>query len=138
MKKNQVIMIILITILFCVGLVSLYFTFSKVAASKSYTMHVTVSDTVGFNLDVTDTDIFFGKVSQGGSVSKTINITNTYYTPLKTMYKKSGDLAGFVTVPESTTLNPGETYSAVITLNVPDNAEYGDFDGKFRILLLKT
>ena len=138
MKKNQVIMILSIVVLFSIALVTFYFSFFTVKASKVYDMHVTVTEAIGFNLDADDSNIYFGKVSPGGSVTKTINITNTYKAPLKTLYKKSGEFAHLVSVPKQTIIQPGETYSAPITVNIPLNANYGNYTSKLRILLLKS
>ena len=137
MKKKQFTILLIIVILFSVGIVSLFFC-SRIVAEKTYKTHVTVADRVGFNLDADSKNMYFGTVNPGGSISKTVNITNNYHKPVRTMYKKSGDLALWISLPPEKIIEPGEIYSAGFTVSAPLNAQYGNLTGELKILLLKT
>ncbi|MEA3430957.1 MAG: hypothetical protein U9R08_06820 [Nanoarchaeota archaeon] len=138
MKTTKFLILLAIVILLAIGGVAIYYGTFKVVNSKTYNLHITIADKVGFNLDNSTETIFFGTVRPEGAIGKTINITNKYDKPVKTIYKASGPISNWLTTPKSSIIQPGEVYSAGFDVAPPKDTPFDNYTGKLTILLLKT
>ena len=101
-----------------------------------YYITVTQEKEVGLSID-TDA-LYFGKIPQGCSCERYVNITNSNIKPLKVIITFSGSCSKWIT-PEDNffILNPNETKTISITADVPKNALPGDYKGTMSTLFKK-
>ena len=100
---------------------------------KEYDMVLIVSDHIGF--DVTTEKLHFGMVTPGGSSTRDLIIANEFSRPLIVQIKTSGKLASWVAPSVNNfILQPNETKNVTMVAVAPEDAKYGNYTGKVKIV----
>jgi len=130
-KSNQLIVLMVCAALVAVGLVMLFFSLFAIYKAYEVDMTVFVSNASGFN---TDTDMLnFGKAAPGNANSRMMVMSHDYKKPLLVSFRKSGNISGFVDLPEEFYLEPGLTKEVSINAIIPIEAQQGRYDGKLTV-----
>ena len=135
MNKKILAVVLVFSLCFATFLISHYWLEHKELA-MSVDLHLTVGNVLGLN---TDTDaIWFGTVSRGNTGMKHINIaagkTGVY------VIKIQGEpLDDWISVSKNNILlETGENKSISISVTVPMNAEFGDYNGTLEVYFRKV
>ena len=100
-------------------------------------MEVKVSDHFGLNAD-TDA-IKFGMIMLSTSAERSIVINNNATYPLKVVILKSGYIADWVKISENNfILKENENRQVIFKVSAPENANFGNYTGKVKIIFKKT
>ena len=134
MKK----LILLITIcVLSVILTLIFYSFYRVAFVQTVSMDLEVGDNVGFNLD-TD-KLHFGKTFPGGVLSRKITVGHNVDARLRAHIVPSGEIKEWVLVPENNFhLANREVKNLTVYVNVPEDAEYGNYTGTLEVFFQRT
>ncbi|MCD4666745.1 hypothetical protein K8R47_02970 [archaeon] len=136
MKKNNLIVLIVIIMLIVSLLVYLSYSFFNVILYREYLIDLTVGSSLGFNVD--NDAIHFGIIPKGGVGERYIYVDNFDMEKVKVKIKIYGDLKNWVYVSDNNFyLNKGKVGNVTIYAFVPEDAEYGDYGGKLRIILTR-
>jgi len=131
LKSNTLVIMIVCAALVTAGAVLLFFSLFAVYKVYDVKMTIEISDRSGFN---TNTDsINFGKAMPGNSNTRTLVMSHDFSRPLLVHFKKSGNISGFVTIPDDFYLEPGLTREVPINAVIPDDAAEGFYDGNLRV-----
>lgn len=104
--------------------------------SSTMRMDLTVSDTLGFNIDADA--VHFGRVPPGQASIKTITLNNTRATPRVADLQAEGVLGSWIAVSDNHfLLQPGEYRSINLTATVPENTSYGTYTGTLTAVFRK-
>lgn len=100
-----------------------------------YKMRLIVGDHIGF--DVSRKLITFGMITPSGTVTRHINLNNGKDAS-QIRITASGTIADWMTVSDNNFfLQPYKNKTLDITVKVPSNAEFGEYDGNFKISFFK-
>jgi hypothetical protein len=100
-------------------------------------MMVKVNDHFGLNAD--GDAIKFGMVMPGTSSERSITANNSAVHPLKVVILKSGYIADWVRVSENNfILEGGEDKGIVFEVFAPEDAAFGNYSGKAKIIFKRT
>jgi len=100
-------------------------------------MMVKVNDHFGLNAD--GDAIKFGMVMPGTSSERSITANNSAVHPLKVVILKSGYIADWVRVSENNfILEGGEDKDVVFEVFAPEDAAFGNYSGKTKIIFKRT
>ena len=100
-------------------------------------MMVKVNDHFGLNAD--GDAIKFGMVMPGTSSERSITANNSAVHPLKVVILKSGYIADWVGVSENNfILEGGEDKDVVFEVFAPEDAAFGNYSGKAKIIFKRT
>ena len=124
-------MILLCSALLAVGAVLLFFSYYAVYKVYDLKMSVIVSDHPAFNIDLES--INFGKGAPGNSNSRTIVLAHDYDKPLLIHFKKSGNISGFVQVPDDFYLEPHLSKEVTLSAIIPPNISQGYYEGQLKV-----
>ena len=134
-RKSKLILLILGTSLIALILAGVCFFKSLPVASKELDVKFIIGSNYG--LDLNKTALTFGKIVQGGSVTRAVEIKNDYNFPVKVRVFLSDNIAPFVSADSGFILNSGKNISLLFNAYVPSNASYGEYEGKVRISLYR-
>lgn len=100
-------------------------------------MMVKVNDHFGLNAD--GDAIKFGMVMPGTSSERSITVNNSAVYPLRVIILKSGYIADWVGVSENNfILEGGEDKGIVFEVFAPEDAAFGNYSGKTKIIFKRT
>jgi uncharacterized membrane protein len=110
-----------------------FFSYSPVEV-KEMGMHLKVANYTGFNLD-TDA-LYFGAIAPGGSGERDLIISNEHTSDRSVKVYLLGELSAWVRPSESAfILSGGENKSVKFHVDIPEGAEYGEYEGTIRLVL---
>jgi len=95
----------------------------------SIPMSLSVGTVIGVNVE--GSTLVFGGLPRGAQSVKTLSLTNYKSTPVKIKTRVEGTLKTWTTAPAEITLAGDETKKIDVTVNVPENAEYGNYTSTF-------
>jgi hypothetical protein len=126
MRKIFYFFIILALVLF------LYFLFlGRTIFSMELDARVEVAENFAINLG--GDDLNFGKVIPGGSLTRSIEVINSYPFPVEVFVKVSGDIESFLNFDYSFLLEGNRTKDAEFFLFVPNETLLGEYSGRIFI-----
>jgi len=133
-------LIILLLSVFLIGYtltVVTYTALNKPIDIQRIPIDVEVGYTVGINVD---TDAFhFGRTSPGGSAWREFNIKNEKDYVQEVLIRFEGDVAYWMKPSlNNFTFGPGQTKKITLTVNVPENAEVGNYTGEAVFIFKKA
>jgi len=103
---------------------------------KELDVYVTVGDHLGFNIDTSD--LFFGTIQPGASGKRSITLELDNCDKCKVNLKSSGSIKDWISISENNfIIKKGEKKSLDIFLNIPNNAQYGNYTGRLMIYFWK-
>ena len=136
-KKKEMIKIVFLVgvVIFTVVFTSLILNLIAPQQVTKYKIQVIVGDHIGF--DLSTKMVTFGMVPPSSTVSRHININNGEHKS-KVHITASGELADWITVSANDFIfQSHESKTIDVILNVPANAEFGEYTGTFEINFLK-
>ena len=137
MRLKQFVLMVLILAFVSVALTTVFYSFYIVKEVKVVPMDVKVSDHSGFNLD-TDA-MHFGLVMSPGAVERSMIISHGSDEPLRVEIKTEGVMSEWVYPEEdSFVLWPNQSKEVMFDINVPENIEYGHYNGTIKIFFKKV
>lgn len=137
MKSNQFFLMLVFITLICVTSTMLFYSFYVVEDLKVIPMDIVVSDHYGFNLD-TDA-MHFGMTTSPGSTSRALNISQKGEHPLMVDIKTDGDIGDWVYPDDNGfVLEPGIIKEVMLTINVPENIDYGQYNGTIKVFFKRV
>ena len=96
-------------------------------------MHLEVGNKVGFN--VSTAALEYGTVPKGGFGIRKIVIKNNKDVMCKVNINVTGNVSDFISVQREFYLEPYESKVLEVRADVPVSAKYGDYTGKFKIVM---
>lgn len=135
-RRMQVILSVLMAVLLVTLIVNLYLIFenSKILDIRKLSASINVSSRIGFDLN--SSSLTFGEVIRGGSSIRSIKIENTYAFPVEIVIYGDSVMENFIS-PEKFRLDAGEARSANIAAVVPEDADYGKYEGAIFVKFMK-
>lgn len=129
MKKNNKLIFFLICILIFFLVLNIHFFFKiwSIVEIREIDASVIVSDRIGF--DVNQSSLIFGKVPIGSSSTRQVSIENNFEFPVKVYVYSKGDMKRFVR-GSVTEINIGERKNINVIVVVPENIDFGKYEGK--------
>lgn len=125
-KKFWIILLTSVILAFIIAFI-LFWIFVDV---HEYDMHLKVGSRTGINID-TDA-IYFGTIKPGDGVTKKIMITNSG-SARKVALKTTGELNQWIHYESSQEIGANEKKDISLTVNVPKDADLGEYKGKLRV-----
>jgi len=123
-------LILVFAIVISFGLAFLIFNTFIVADTYSFDMYLRVGNTTSINVD-TDS-IYFAGVRPGNSATKMIRIANDGIRRKVTL-EAEGEFTGWLSYEKTEVMEANQEKEVAITVNVPDDAEYGNYKGKLEV-----
>jgi len=135
-KHNEKLIFILIAILILTLILNIYFfiNFSRIFEVRELYASIIVSDKIGFDLN--STALTFGSTFRGGSSAREINIENSFGFPIEVEIHGKGDMEKFVR-PSRHYIDKDEKKSIQIAAFVPEDTEFGKYEGNVEISLIR-
>ena len=99
-------------------------------------MSINVGGNVGF--DVNTTFITFGTVPQDGISIRGVIITNNDNYDKLARFSADGNISSFIQLPPDTLVKAHQNTTVNAEAVVPWGAKYGEYTGKFKILLTRA
>lgn len=90
----------------------------------------------GFNLN--KTALTYGTITLGGSSVRNVILGNSYSFPIIVKVFASESLTRFLTVEENLFIEPGESKKVGVTIQAPQDAEFGNYSGEISFVFLKS
>ncbi len=113
---------------------SLFFYYSKNIDVKEVYADVNItSDSGGFDLN--NSALTFGKVTLGGSSTRSLKIFNDYEFPISVVVSKEGNISPYLFLEKKIRIQPNETRIYGISVIAPSDAKLGFYSGK---IIFKT
>ncbi len=125
MGRRYILSIIIVTLLLVL--------FSFLFSSKEMDMFVKVDDYVGFNADTSA--LYFGTVAPGNSAFRFLELNSV--DKVRVIIVPFGKIKKLVSFSENNFVLEGNK-SVKINVNIPKNAEFGEYSGKLKLYFLKT
>lgn len=121
-------------------LAAVIFSFAFWAWSSPEAMEIGMSMNVGNHVgfDVNTTLITFGTVPQGGNSVRDVVITNNDDYDKIAHFSAEGAIKDFIQLPPDTLVKANQNKTVNAKAVVPWGAKYGEYTGKFKILLLRA
>jgi len=126
-RKNSYLMLALALVLF---LFSIWMWVSRPLKTDVLKVEFAVGETLGVNLD--SSSLNFGRVTLGGSAVRNVNIENNYGFPIKIKIFADKNIAEFITTEPSLVLQTGESLKLPVTLQIPEDMDFGNYSGKIK------
>ena len=136
MKKISFALLVFSFVLFTFSLFVLIFTNQPIGAQTFYSSVNVTEDSIGF--DISGNNVSFGKVSLGGSSSRTISLVNDYGFPIKLDINSEGSIQQFLTFEDEMIVNEGEAKKLSFGVFIPPEAETGFYDGNIIIKIKRS
>lgn len=135
-KKLVFILLVLVIIPVVATFLTQYFLIEKV---QTFDAFVTVADRIGFNLNATEDKLYFGAAPPTASLTRTLILDNTDPRPSKVIIKSYGQIKDWIIASENNFILRGnENKTVKIIIIVPENAEFGDYTGKIKLVFKKV
>ncbi|MCX6706858.1 MAG: hypothetical protein NT001_01815 [Candidatus Woesearchaeota archaeon] len=138
MKLNKALILLAIAIIIGSTVSMMFYSFYYINSIVTYDMSVVVGNHIGFD---TDTDLLaFGMIMPGSSSStRFINLDNYNDYPLMVEMKKTGEIAGWVTLSkENFIMDPHSNITLSTSAAAPPNAQLGNHTGKIRAVFKRV
>ena len=133
MKRQKLIIIILIAVLFFTGIASLFSSYYLVKQVRVVNIEFEVDNSLGFNSDPSE-HLNFGIIKPSGVAYKTVNLNNSGER-VKVQISVKGDISDWIAVSESDFyLEKGEYKELLYSVSIPDDASPGKYDARSVIL----
>jgi hypothetical protein len=134
MKKNKfsILLFIVAIILICVSIASWIYRPIEV---RTIDVEFSVGATAGINLD-TD-KLYLGRVSPGGSMSRAVDIENSYDYPVEIKIFVTKNIADYLLLDKEFIALPKNITKVPISLIIPEDMAYGNYTGKLRFEFFK-
>jgi len=132
--KKEKALIILILIIIISSLIT-YFIYNSLKPIEIQTidMSLTVGDYTGF--DVNTSSLIFGTAAPSSFIKRSVNITNIDENTHEIHIKATGDLKKWISISETEfILKKEESKEISIKANIPNDAEYREYEGKLKII----
>ena len=134
-KRNKKTTILLFALL--ITLLFIIWTFRvKPVESKTMEVEFSVGETTG--IDLSTENLSFGRLVPGSSSHRTIKLENHYGYPLKVKIIASKQIAPYIYIEEDYTAEPGKLTRIPLTLKIPENTSYGNYNGEIRFEMKKV
>ena len=128
MNSKHLLMMLLLVVLLCVGLTTLFYSFYVIEDKRVVPMDIKVSDHGGFNLD-TDA-MHFGLAAAGDTPERSLFISHDSDHPLLVEIRFYGEFADWVEPSENSfVLEPGEQKEVFFKVYVPGGMEHKQYNG---------
>jgi len=135
-KKLLFVLLIIVIIFILASLLTQYFLIKKV---QTFDAFVTVADRIGFNLNVSEDKLYFGTAPPTASLSRTLVFDSSDPRPSKIIIKSYGKIKDWIIASENNfILESNENKTITITIVIPENAEFGDYSGKIKLVFKKV
>lgn len=136
-KHNEKLIFILIVILILAFILNIYLfiSLSKIIEIRELYASIIVSDKIGFDLN--STALTFGEVIQGGSSTREISIENNFGFLIEVYVYGDNGMENFI-IPAKERMEKDEKKSIKITAFVPEDTEFGKYEGKVIIKIKKS
>jgi hypothetical protein len=112
----------------------LFVSLSNVIEVRELYASIIVSDRIGFDLN--STALTFGEATLGGGSSRSISLKNNFGFPIEVEIYGEGDIKKFIT-PIKERMEKGENKSIGISALVPEDADFGKYEGRIKIIFRK-
>jgi len=135
-KKLVFILLTMVVISIVTVLLTQYFLIEKV---QTFNAFVTVADRIGFNLNASESELYFGAAPPTASLTRTLIFDNTDPRPSKVIIKSYGKIKDWMIASENNFILGGnENKTVKITIVVPKDAEFGDYTGKIKLVFKRV
>ena len=128
-RNNLILAIAVFAISIMVFLPVIFLT--RTIEGKDVYVKLEVSSISGFDLN--SSSLTFGAIMPGNSVSRNLIVENSYDFPVKISISASGEIEPFLRFEKITLIKIGEKKKIGITASIPDNAEYGKYEGMIKV-----
>ncbi len=137
--RNKVLLLIVCVILVTVTITSIVYDVISIYGIQNSNYYITVVPNQEVGLSIDTDALYFGKVPQGSTSQRYINITNSHTEPLKVIISFSGKGSRWI-APEDNgfILSPNEAKTITITAHIPEEAKLGDYQGKMNVFFRKV
>ena len=137
MKRINLILLLIITLLLSITIASLIYSFIIIKETKVIHYDFTIGDYIGFNVD--NDALHFGTMLKNSQSKKSISITNNYKNSLLVDFRITGDRRELINFKENNLiLKSGEEKKFFITVKVPENLEFGTYNGKIFVIFKRV
>ena len=141
-KKSEIKKLIFILLIIVIAsiitiLLTRYFLIEKV---QTFDLAVNVANRVGFNISKGESGILhFGTAPPGSSSSRTLIFDSSDPRPSRVIIKSYGQIKGWIIASENNfILKSNEDKNVTITILIPENAEYGNYAGKIKLIFKRV
>ncbi|MFC1728652.1 hypothetical protein ACFLZ7_04300 [Nanoarchaeota archaeon] len=136
MKRNKFILILVLAIVFSIFLTKFIFYSFYVLDVQELDIYVDVIDQDGaVGMDLSTDALRFSHMPLGTRATKWINVSTD--VPTKIIVQVSGNIQDFVYGNNSVILLPNEIKKLEVTMNIPLEAELGEYSGKLTVLFTR-
>ena len=137
MKKNKLILLILIFFLAVVGATQILYTGLIIKDVKILNISMEVAGKAGVNLD--NETLAFGTILPGGSLERHVRVRNRYSYPLSVTIQAEGDLMReWLKYPENIRIKPYNETTIGFSVSPPLTAPLGNFSGRVKLILKRS
>lgn len=134
-RKSRIVVLFVLAILFSVTITEFAYFFYKVKYVRVYDLKLEVSDKIGFALGSETSQINFGAVPPGSSVTRNIFLLNNYTLPLLVSIVAKGSINEFIYIDNNVfVMQQGESKEIPIHSFVPEGTCYGNYSGKLTLI----
>jgi hypothetical protein len=131
---KETIYIWMLVIIFGVGLGAWIYTGYVIVDVMEIPMDIKVMNKVGLNADVDA--LHFGKNFQGGTGTRRITIRNTINDDIRVSISNEGNFSSWISLSDNHfTLGPGENLTVFYSVDVPVDAQFGEYSGVSKVVL---
>jgi len=115
----------------------IFYSFFIVRDVKIIEMSLEVGNKILFNVD--GDAIHFGGTTPGGSAKRTVHLAHEFRFPLEVIINLDGPLSEWVSVSDNRfILKEGEFKTVSVTAKVPEDAAFGKYHGKVRLVFKRA
>jgi len=135
-KSPFFILLIVVAVSVFTILLSQYFLIEKI---QTFNVFISVADRVAFNISKgAGNNLHFGTAPPGSSSSRTLVFDSSDPRPSKVIIKSYGQIKDWIIASENNfILESNEDKNVTLTILIPQNAEFGSYTGKIKLIFRK-
>jgi len=132
--KNKGILILSIIVIIIISLILvLKNTETEIVHTQKMPISVSVADYLGINVD--SDSLKFGTIPPGSNGKRKITIINPFNLTVKAETEVQGEIKDWISYyPTTFYLNQNKGKEIEITINIPQNQEFGNYSGTFAVV----
>lgn len=88
--------------------------------------------------DLRTDELAFGKIVPGGSSTRAMTLTNEYNYPVLVKIKPSKNIENIISYEEEISLAKNESKKIYLSLSIPEDYPYGEYQGFIKLRIIKT
>ena len=132
--KNKGILILSIIVIIIISLILvLKNTETEIVHTQKMPISVSVADYLGINVD--SDSLKFGTIPPGSNGKRKITIINPFNSTIKAETEVQGEIKNWISYkPKNFYLNRNKGQKLEISINIPQNQEFGNYSGTFAVV----